>query len=95
MPKVLRDPTHPKSIQRGHKQEAENSSLADGEFRAPAYDNRTSCSVQGGDNYGVGFRTPVGKFKPSSMEAGPIPQKAYAFSPDEIFYGKGAEDKRG
>jgi len=95
MPKVLKDPTRAKSIQRGHKQEAENSSLANGEFRAPAYDNRTSCSVSAGDNYGVGFRTPVGKKSASGLESGPIPQKAYAFSPDRIFYGKDAEDKRG
>lgn len=95
MTKALRNNIQPKHVQRGHKKQAENSSLLNGEFRAPAYDNRTSCSVQGGDNYGVGFRTPVGKEKASGLESGPIPQKAYSFSPDRIFYGKDAEDKRG
>lgn len=65
------------------------------EFKAPSYDNRTSCSMSAGNDYGIGFRTPVGKEVAGSIETGPIPQKAYAFSPDEIFYGKHAEDKKG
>lgn len=62
------------------------------EFKAPSYDNRTSCSMRAGDDYGVGFRVPVGKEKPGSLDSGPIPQKAYSFSPDEIF---DHEDKKG
>lgn len=61
-------------------------------FQAPAYDNRTSCSVSAGDDYGVGFRTPVGKETAASIKSGPIPQEAKCFSPDEIFNG---EDRKG
>ena len=54
------------------------------EFKAPSYDNRTSCSMRAGDDYGVGFRTPVGKEKAAPITAGPIPQKAKAFSPKDV-----------
>jgi hypothetical protein len=54
------------------------------EFKAPSYDNRTSYSISAGDNYGVGFRTPVGKEKASPITSGPIPQKAKCFSPDDV-----------
>ena len=53
-------------------------------FKAPTYDNRTSCSIPAGDDYGVGFRTPVGKEKPNAMASGPIPQKAMSFKPDDV-----------
>lgn len=53
-------------------------------YKAPSYDNRTSCSVSAGDDYGIGFRTPVGKEMASGMESGPIPQSAKCFSPDEV-----------
>jgi hypothetical protein len=86
MNKVLKDPIAPKQ-------------KVDGdypfEFKAPSYDNRTSCSMSAGNDYGVGFRTPVGMGRPGSLESGPIVQKSHCFSPDEIFYGKGAEDKKG
>lgn len=56
------------------------------EFKAPSYDNRTSCSMKAGNDYGVGFRTPIGKDKASSMKSGPIPQESYSFSPDDVMY---------
>lgn len=62
-------------------------------YKAPSYDNRTSCSMSAGDDYGIGHRTPVGKEKAGSVESGPIPQKSYSFSPDEVFYG--SEDQKG
>lgn len=86
MNKVLKDPIAPKQKKDGDYPF---------EFKAPSYDNRTSCSISAGNDYGVGFRVPVGKEKAGSIESGPIPQKASAFSPDEIFYGKNAEDKKG
>lgn len=55
------------------------------EFKAPTYDNRTSCSISAGNDYGVAYKTPVGSFKPRNIEQGPIVQKAKAFSPYEIF----------
>lgn len=86
MNKVLKDPIAPRQ-------------KIDGdypfEFKAPCYDNRTSSSMRAGNDYGVGFRTPVGMERPGSIESGPIVQKAHCFSPDEIFYGKNAEDKKG
>ena len=90
MEKVLRDPIGVKGVQRG--QTDRRGPIPPGEFRAPSYDNRTSCSVSAGDNYGVGHRVPVGKESAGSLESGPIPQKARAFSPDEIFHG---EDQKG
>lgn len=62
------------------------------EFKAPTYDNRTSCSISAGNDYGVGFRTPVGSFKPRPIDQGPIPQEAKAFNPYEIFENS---DRRG
>lgn len=55
------------------------------EFKAPSYNNRTSCSMKAGNDYGMGFRQPEGKHKCGSYESGPIPMKAKCFSPDEIF----------
>lgn len=55
------------------------------EFKAPTYDNRTSCSISAGNDYGVGFKTPVGTFKPRNIDQGPIVQNSKAFSPYEIF----------
>lgn len=62
------------------------------EFKAPTYDNRTSCSISAGNDYGVGFTTPIGLTKARSITNGPIPQQAKAFSPYEIFENS---DKRG
>lgn len=53
------------------------------EFKAPSYDNRTSCSMKAGNDYGVGFRNPVGKDKASSIKDGPIPQEYICFNPTE------------
>ncbi len=61
-------------------------------FKAPSYDNRTSGSIPGGDYYGAGYRTPVGKMDASPMSSGPIPQSSKCFSPNEIFQ---YEDKKG
>lgn len=35
-------------------------------FDQPPYDERTSCYVNAGTNYGVGHNQPVGKFKANS-----------------------------
>lgn len=86
MVKALKDPIAPRQKENGNYPF---------EFKAPSYDNRTSCSMSAGNDYGVGFRVPLGKEAAGPIESGPIPQKAYAFSPDEIFYGKNAEDKKG
>ena len=83
MDKVLKDPIAPKQRKDGNYPFT---------FNAPSYDNRHSCSMKAGNDYGVGFRTPVGKEKAGSMGSGPIPQKSNAFSPDRIF---DHEDKKG
>lgn len=54
------------------------------EFNAPSYDNRTSSSVSAGDSYGVGFRTPVGKYNAAPISSGPIPQHSKCFPPSEV-----------
>ena len=53
-------------------------------FKAPRYDQRTSCSIPGGDSYGVGFTNPIGTTKVSPMSSGPIPQESMCFSPDDV-----------
>lgn len=53
-------------------------------FKAPSYDNRTSCSIRAGDDYGVGFKQPVGTEKVTPINKGPIPQSSKCFSPDEV-----------
>ena len=58
----FKDPIAPKQKKREGQKEWS--------FKAPSYDNRTSCSVSAGDDYGVGYKTP---------------QKAKMFSPDGIF----------
>lgn len=64
-------------------------------YSAPSKDHATSGCLSAGNDYDIGHRTPMGKFKAGDMKSGPIPQEAKAFSPDEIFYGKNAEDKKG
>jgi len=83
MEKSLKDPIRPKKKENGKYPF---------EFKAPTYDNRTSSSMRAGNDYGVGFRQPVGKENASGPDKGPIPQKAYCFSPDEVF---GYEDIKG
>jgi hypothetical protein len=87
---MFKDPLAPKKVERG--QVDRKGPLKPGEFKAPSYDNRTSCSVSAGDEYGIGHRTPVGKEKPSSISSGPIPQKAFAYDPYVIF---DRQDKEG
>lgn len=83
MNKVLKDPIAPKERSDG---------VYPWSYKAPSYDNRTSCSIPAGDHYGSGFRNPIGKDKASSITKGPIPQESHCFSPDEVFRG---EDKKG
>jgi len=86
MNKVLKDPIAPNKKDNGDYPF---------EYKAPSYDNRTSCSMSAGNDYGTGFRNPIGKDEPRSLDSGPIPQQAHCFSPDEIFYGKNKEDSKG
>lgn len=39
----------------------ENGKKSPWDFRCPPYDERSSCFVQAGTNYGIGHRQPVGK----------------------------------
>lgn len=64
-------------------------------FIAPTKDVSHSGCLPAGNYYGSAVAQPVGKFKASGMDSGPIPQSSKCFSPDEIFYGKNAEDQRG
>ena len=86
MNKVLKDPLAVKSKHDG---------AYPFEFNAPSYDNRTSGSISAGDDYGIGRKTPVGTMEARSLDQGPIPQKAHCFSPNEIFFGKDPEDRKG
>lgn len=83
MGKELKDPTSPRQKVNG---------TWPWTYNAPTKDQAHSGCLSAGNDYGVGFKTPVGREKPRSMKEGPIPQESRAFSPDEIFY---HEDKRG
>jgi hypothetical protein len=53
-------------------------------FRAPTKEEATTGRfMEAGDDYGVGFRSPVGKEKAGSMESGPIPQRSKCFPSDQ------------
>lgn len=51
-------------------------------FVAPSKDQAHSGNLPCGNDYGVGFRTPVGKEKAAPMSAGPIPQSSKCWSPN-------------
>lgn len=61
-------------------------------FNAPTKDQAHSGYLSAGNDYGVGYRQPVGKEKASGPASGPIPQESHCFSPNEIF---DHEDKKG
>lgn len=61
------------------------------DFKAPSYDNRTSCSISAGNDYGVGFNQPVGKMKASSFKSGPIPQTKDVKNAEDYIRGKDIE----
>jgi hypothetical protein len=80
MNKVLDDPIAPKKR------------VSNKNYVAPTKAQAHSGLMSAGDNYGIGFRMPIGKEKASGLASGRIPQKSHCFSPDKIFYG---EDKKG
>ena len=56
-------------------------------YVAPSKEGATTGRfMPAGDDYGVGFRTPIGKEKASSYEKGPIPLKTECFDPDKMRY---------
>ncbi len=76
MDKILKDRLKPKERKHGKYP---------WDFKSPTYDNRTSCSMDGGDTYGVGKTQPVGSHNASGLESGPIPMQSKAWNPDSIF----------
>ena len=55
------------------------------DFVAPNKEQATTGRfMPPGDDYGIGFRTPVGKEKARGMASGPIPQKSKCVDPNEI-----------
>lgn len=70
--KVLHDPI------------AYKARVADIEFAAPRKERATTGRfMSAGDDYGTGFRTPVGTEQAKGIEKGPIPFGCSAFDPDE------------
>lgn len=63
------DPIAPKSIKPPHTPVDGKNSPWD--FRAPEYDQRSSCFVKAGTDYGVGFKQPVGTESVSGKSAVP------------------------
>lgn len=73
--KVLRDALKPSKKEDGKSPWS---------FKAPSYDNRTSCSISAGNDYGVGFKTPVGKTKARGLTEGPIPFGCVPFEAEPV-----------
>lgn len=44
------------------------------DFTCPQYDQRTSCFVNAGTNYGVGFKQPVGHQGDATIKGPTLPQ---------------------
>lgn len=56
-------------------------------FAAPTKETATTGRfMDAGDDYGIGFRQPVGKEKASGLASGAIPQKAKCMNPEEIHF---------
>lgn len=54
-------------------------------FDQPQYDERSSCFVNAGSHYGVGYRTPVGHMGNSKQNAKTLPEyHAKTIKVDEI-----------
>ena len=68
------DPIAPKKKENGYTEWS---------FKAPSKDVAHSGCISAGNDYGVGFKTPVGKEKAGSMQSGPIPQSSKCWNPDE------------
>jgi hypothetical protein len=68
-----------------HNPIAYEARKADIEFAAPRKERATTGRfMPPGDDYGIGFRQPVGTpGNPKSMQSGPIPQEASCFLSDE------------
>lgn len=76
----FKDPIEPKSMPRQSPKDGKNSPWT---FTCPPYDERSSCFVNAGDKWGVGHRTPVGRF--SATSPSPIPKGRVAtLESDEV-----------
>lgn len=54
-------------------------------FVSPSKEQATTGRfMSAGDSYGVGFKTPEGKFVANDMKSGPIPQESKAFSCEDV-----------
>lgn len=65
----FKDRTEPKNQKPEYKPKDGKNSPWD--FRAPQYDERSSCFIKAGTNYGVGVAQPVGTEKPTKGYAVP------------------------
>lgn len=56
-------------------------------FIAPTKETATTGRFMGaGDDYGVGYRVPVGKEQARSLSSGAIPQKTKCMNPEELHF---------
>ena len=64
---------------------APESRKADSTFEAPTKGNATTGKfMRAGDDYGCGYKTPVGSLKTKSIKEGPIPFGCKAYDPNEL-----------
>lgn len=57
------------------------------DFKMPEYDKRSSCFVRAGEDFGVGYKAPVGKLGAPTMQGNAIPfGRVETMSTDEPEY---------
>lgn len=54
------------------------------DFRCPKYDERSSCFINAGTDYGVGHRQPVGHSDNPKQDVPTLPRKSFAQDPKYI-----------
>lgn len=84
MKKPFKDPTEPKK----HEPRAEpmDGRKSPWDFRCPPYDQRSSCFVKAGTNYGEGHRQPVGHKENPKMRSEMLPKGGHSVNIDEENY---------
>lgn len=52
------------------------------DFKAPSYDNRSSCSIAAGNDYGIGYNQRVGTMRGTGLDSGsnPVPSGVHTKS---------------
>ncbi len=58
------------------------------DFKKPTYDQARAGNIFAGDQYGVGYNQPIGKFSASGPMSGPVPYGCSRFSVESVIDGE-------